>query len=203
MSNGNPAPTGTGGEAPPSRAARTAKGFEHQVERAVFGARWLLAPFYIGMIAALVVLIIKFGEELWHIISPSEHQTKEETVLAILTLVDLSLIANLLIIVIFAGYENFISRIGFAEAHEDRPYWMGKIDFSGLKMKVIGSLVAISSIELLKDFLESTSGEEPPNLKWRIYIHLVFLASGLLFAVMDYVSARREAFEDQLHGPKG
>ncbi len=175
--------------------ARAAGGVEHQVERAVFGARWLLAPFYAGMIVALVVLLVKFGEELWLIVSPKDHQTKEDTVLSILTLIDLSLIANLLIIVIFAGYENFISRIGFAEQHEDRPYWMGRIDFSGLKMKVIGSLVAISSIELLKDFLESANGPEPENLKWRIYIHLVFLASGVLFAVMDYISVRREKIE--------
>jgi len=76
---------------------------------------------------------------------------------------------------------------------------MGRVDYSGLKIKVIGSLVAISSIELLRDFLESAAGEEPKNLKWRIYIHLVFLASGVLFGVMDYIAVRREMAEEQLH----
>jgi len=195
MTGQEPAPQ----QKPKSRVARAAGGLEHQIERAVFGARWLLAPFYAGMIVALVVLLLKFGQELWLIVAPKDHQSKEDTVLSILTLIDLSLIANLLIIVIFAGYENFISRIGFAELHEDRPSWMGRIDFSGLKMKVIGSLVAISSIELLKDFLESVKGPEPANLEWRIYIHLVFLASGVLFAVMDYISVRREKIEESLH----
>jgi uncharacterized protein (TIGR00645 family) len=105
------------------------------------------------------------------------------------------LIANLLIVVIFSGYENFISKIEVATGHADRPSWRGRVDFSGLKMKVIGSLVAISSIELLKDFIESMSGETPVNLKWRIYIHLVFLASGVLFAVMDLISTNREVLE--------
>lgn len=172
---------------------------ESGMERLVFGARWLLAPFYIGMIAAVVVLLVKFVEELIHVVFPSEPMTASTVVLSVLSLVDLSLIANLLIIVIFAGYENFISRIDIAKGHPDRPSWMGKVDYGGLKMKVIGSLVAISSIELLKDFIESSKGEAPDNLKWRIYIHLVFLASGVLFATMDWISAKREVLEKEHH----
>lgn len=171
------------------------KGFEY----VMFGARWLLAPFYLGMIVALGVLLLKFGEELWHLVFPGGELSAAQAVLAILSLVDLSLVANLLIIVIFAGYENFISKIDVASKHQDRPSWMGKVDYGGLKMKVIGSLVAISSIELLKDFIESTHGEEPVNLKWRIYIHLVFLASGVLFALMDWISAKREVLEAEHH----
>ena len=147
------------------------------------------------MVVALVVLLAKFVEELWHVVFPPETLDASQVVLAVLSLVDLSLIANLLIIVIFAGYENFISKIDVAKNHPDRPSWMGKVDYGGLKMKVIGSLVAISSIELLKDFIESTHGEAPVNLKWRIFIHLVFLASGVLFAVMDWISAKREVLE--------
>lgn len=171
----------------------TEKGFE----LIVFSARWLLAPFYLGMVVALVVLLVKFVEELLHVVFPSDPLDASQVVLAVLSLVDLSLIANLLIIVIFAGYENFISKIDVAKNHPDRPSWMGKVDYGGLKMKVIGSLVAISSIELLKDFIESTHGEEPNNLKWRIFIHLVFLASGVLFAVMDWISAKREVLEQE------
>ena len=151
------------------------------------------------MIVALAVLLVKFMEELWHLVFPSGSIDASQVVLGVLSLVDLSLIANLLIIVIFSGYENFISKIEVATDHADRPSWMGRVDYSGLKMKVIGSLVAISSIELLKDFIESTHGEAPVNLKWRIYIHLVFLASGVLFAVMDIISAKREVLEAEHH----
>ena len=151
------------------------------------------------MIVALAVLLVKFMEELWHLVFPSGSIDASQVVLGVLSLVDLSLIANLLIIVIFSGYENFISKIEVATDHADRPSWMGRVDYSGLKMKVIGSLVAISSIELLKDFIESTHGEAPVNLKWRIYIHLVFLASGVLFAVMDIISAKREVLETEHH----
>ena len=95
--------------------------------------------------------------------------------------------------VIFAGYENFISRIDVAQTSTDRPHWMGTIDFSGLKIKLIGSLVAISVIELLKDFIE-LSGEETvgEGTQWRIYIHLTFVASGVLFALMDWIADKRE-----------
>jgi uncharacterized protein (TIGR00645 family) len=176
-----------------------AEAVEGAFERIVFTARWLLAPFYIGMIVALGVLLIKFIGELWHVAMPKGDLSASEVVLAVLSLVDLSLIANLLIIVIFAGYENFVSQIEVAKDHPDRPSWMGKVDFGGLKMKVIGSLVAISSIELLKDFIESSHGEEPNNIKWRIYIHLVFLASGVMFALMDWISAKREVLEAEHH----
>jgi len=175
------------------------KASEKALEYLVFSARWLLAPFYVGMIVALAVLLAKFVEELWHLVFPPESIDGAQVVLGVLSLVDLSLIANLLIIVIFSGYENFISKIEVAEGHADRPSWMGRVDFGGLKMKVIGSLVAISSISLLKDFIESAQGEAPVNLKWRIYIHLVFLASGVLFAVMDIISAKREIMEAQHH----
>lgn len=173
------------------------KATEKSFEYIVFSARWLLAPFYLGMVVALMVLLVKFVEELWHVVLPKGELDASQVVLSVLSLVDLSLIANLLIIVIFAGYENFISKIDVAKGHPDRPSWMGKVDYGGLKMKVIGSLVAISSIELLKDFIESTHGEEPNNLKWRIFIHLVFLASGVLFAVMDWISAKREVLEHE------
>lgn len=174
---------------------------EDGLEHAVFAARWLLAPFYVGMIVALGVLLVKFVEELWHVVMPKGDMDASQVVLSILSLIDLSLIANLLVIVIFAGYENFISKIDVAKAHPDRPSWMGKVDYGGLKMKVISSLVAISSIELLKDFIESSHGEAPPNLKWRIFIHLVFLASGVMFALMDWISARRVVLEHDHHVP--
>ena len=95
--------------------------------------------------------------------------------------------------VIFAGYENFVSRIDVAAESKDRPHWMGTIDFSGLKIKLIGSLVAISVIELLKDFIELAGQDDVGGgTKWRIVIHLTFVASGVLFALMDWIADKRE-----------
>ena len=101
----------------------------------------------------------------------------------------------------FAGYETFVSKIDVAAEHEDRPDWMGRVDYSGLKIKVIGSLVAISSIELLRAFIEigvSKGAVTIEQLKWKIAIHLVFLLSGVMFALMDFISVKREAAERQL-----
>ena len=109
-------------------------------------------------------------------------------VLGLLGLLDLTLLANLILIVIFAGYENFVSKIEVATDDIDRPEWMGSVDFSGLKLKLIGSLVAISVIELLKDFMNAVKGVDVTEVKWRIAIHLTFVLSGLVFAIMDWVS---------------
>ncbi|MDB5454267.1 MAG: hypothetical protein JWO33_2845, partial [Caulobacteraceae bacterium] len=105
---------------------------------------------------------------------------------------DLSLAGNLVLIVIFSGYENFVSKIDVA-AHEDRPDWMGTVDFSGLKLKLIASIVAISGIALLKAFLTLTEPEailDQPRLMWLVAIHLTFVVSGVLLALMDFISSR-------------
>jgi uncharacterized protein (TIGR00645 family) len=113
--------------------------------------------------------------------------------LDLLALLDLTLLANLILMVIFAGYENFVSRIDVATESKDRPHWMGTIDFSGLKIKLIGSLVAISVIELLKDFINLSGKEEVgEGTVWRIAIHLTFVISGVLFALMDWIADKRE-----------
>jgi len=130
----------------------------HAIETGLFKSRYLLMPLYIGLVGVLVLLAIRFVQEFVNIILHFGDETGQEFVLEILALLDLTLLANLIIIVIFAGYENFVSRIDAAHDSVDRPHWMGTIDFSGLKIKLIGSLVAISVIELLKDFIE-LSGE--------------------------------------------
>ena len=168
--------------------------FSHAVETGLFRARWLLMPLYVGLVGVLILLAIRFVQEFITIITHFGDKSNQEFVLEILALLDLTLLANLILIVIFAGYENFVSRIDAAHESVDRPHWMGTIDFSGLKIKLIGSLVAISVIELLKDFIElsgdATVGE---GTKWRIFIHLTFVVSGVLFAVMDWVADKREA----------
>jgi len=171
---------------PPRKAAG-----ERMLERTLFAARWLIAPFYLGLVAALAVLLIVFVRkvlaELGHVMTMSA----DDAILMALSLIDLSLAGNLLLIVIYSGYENFVSRIDIA--HEDRPDWMGTIDFAELKSKLIVSIVAISAVALLKSFmaLDATSAV-PPTLGWQVGIHLTFVVSGLLLAVMDALKGRKE-----------
>lgn len=161
------------------------------LEKAIFAARWLLAPFYIGLVLTLLLLLIKFLQQFGGFVGSFIHSGLQEVELEVLALLDLALLGNLILIVVFAGYENFVSKIESAEGSIDRPEWMGKVDFSGLKLKLIGSLVAISVIELLKDFMEADEGVNE-GLKWRIAIHMVFVFSGLLFAIMDAIAARTD-----------
>jgi len=167
------------------------KKFQHLLEVFIFGARWLLAPLYIGLVGALVLLLWRYGLEFvslaQHINSPDAH----DFTLDLLGLLDLVLLGNLVLIVLFAGYENFVSKMEVAEDSTDRPTWMGTIDFSGLKLKLIGSLVALSVIELLKDFIELSNNEHAEvgqGTIWRIILHITFVLSGVLFALMDRLS---------------
>jgi uncharacterized protein (TIGR00645 family) len=167
------------------------------IEKGIFWSRWLLAPLYIGLVGVLVVLVIKFGIEFWHMLEHVMVDKGGDTfVLDLLALLDLVLLANLILIVLFAGYENFVSKIEVAEKSVDRPYWMGSVDFSGLKIKLIGSLVAISVIELLKDFIELSVDPQQKvgdGTIWRIIIHLTFVVSGVMFALMDAINDNRIA----------
>jgi uncharacterized protein (TIGR00645 family) len=169
--------------------------FETGLERTIFASRWLLAPMYIGLIAGLAMVTVKFFTEMWLLFTTFRVDHSAETMtVSILTLIDIALLGNLILIVIFAGYENFVSKIHAADDSEDRPTWMGHVDFSGLKMKLIGSLVAISVILLLKDFVAAGAGEEEMDytaVGWRIGLHFTFVLSGLIFAIMDYWGAKR------------
>ncbi len=163
------------------------------IEIILFRARFLLAPLYLGLVGALVLLCWRFIVEFYHITQHIGEATAQTFTLELLALLDLTLLANLILMVIFAGYENFVSRIDVAAESKDRPHWMGTIDFSGLKIKLIGSLVAISVIELLKDFIELAGQDDVGGgTKWRIVIHLTFVASGVLFALMDWIADKRE-----------
>jgi uncharacterized protein (TIGR00645 family) len=170
---------------------------ETALEQTLFKSRWLLAPFYLGLVAALGMLLLAFVGELIHAVPTAldvMHADPEKIILAALGMIDLSLAGNLVVIVIFSGYENFVSKINTENA-EDRPSWMGTLDFSGLKMKLIGSIVAISAISLLRAFMELSEAEsalDEPRLRWMLFLHLTFVVSGLLFAAMDYVGNRAE-----------
>lgn len=165
------------------------------LEKTLFQSRWLLAPLYLGLVAVLGLVLYRFVMEFIVLVQHTIQNESHSFVLDLLALLDLVLLANLILIVIFAGYENFVSRIDAAHDSVDRPHWMGTIDFSGLKIKLIGSLVAISVIELLKDFIElgEVGGKVDEALIWRVLIHLTFVVSGVLFAVMDVISDRHKS----------
>ena len=171
---------------------------ETAFERALFRSRWLMAPFYAGLVLALIMLLASFVKELIYYVpkafSLSSNLSSNDTILAVLTLVDLSLAGNLLLIVLFSGYENFVSKLDL-EGETDRPPWMGTVDFSGLKMKLIASIVAISGIQLLKTFMNiGKPGFELNEVEamWGVIIHLTFVVSGVLLALMDWLSSKTD-----------
>ena len=166
------------------------KRIEAAVERFLFLSRWLLAPFYIGLVGGIALLLVVFVRELAHVAVTIVGMPVEGAILGMLSLIDLALAANLMLIVILAGYENFVSRIETAEPG-DRPEWMGKVGFAGLKLKLYGSIVAISGIQLLKAFM--AIGEKPLSgfeLTWLTVIHITFVVTTVLSALTDWLSAR-------------
>lgn len=165
------------------------------LEKGIYASRWFLAPLYLCLVLTLPIIGLKFLQEFWHMLQHFKTLSAQLMVIAVLELVDVVLIGNLLMMIIFSGYENFVSKIEVAQKHVDRPSWMGHIDYSCLKQKIIGSIVAISSIELLKLFIDlgsfthATSADEMSFFRWKMYgmviLHGVFVVSGLIFAFTE------------------
>ena len=168
------------------------KNIEHILEKVMFASRWLMAPFYLGLIICLIVLLITFCSELIHFFTGGMTFEETEIILFALTLIYLSFTGNLLLIVIFSGYENFVSKIDVAN-HEDKPSWMGTVDFSGLKLKLISSIVAISGIHLLKLFF-NLNNYTKEQITLFIAVHLTFVFSGVILAYMDYIVEKTKKF---------
>jgi uncharacterized protein (TIGR00645 family) len=160
---------------------------ERWIEYGLFASRWLLAPMYVGLACALLILVWTFLMELAAFAGSLPAITVDEAVLGVLALIDLSLAGNLILIVIFSGYESFVSRLEIAD-HPDKPEWQGKVDFAGLKLKLVASIVAISGIHLLKVFMD-VSKYEADQIYWMVVIHIVFIASGVMLALMDWVAS--------------
>lgn len=167
---------------------------ESLIEKLIFASRWLLAPIYLGLALSLFILLIKFAAELGHLALHAFTSTESEVILGVLALVDIALTGSLLVIVIFSGYENFVSRIDHS-SHRDWPEWMGTIDFSALKLKLLSSIVAISAIQLLKQFM-SIKSIDKTDLMWLVIVHVVFVVSSVLLALSD-----RLAVGGHGHGP--
>tara|TARA_B100000989_G_scaffold291189_1_gene265377 strand:- start:174 stop:677 length:504 start_codon:yes stop_codon:yes gene_type:complete len=165
------------------------KSFEKFLERLMFASRWILAPFYFGLIISLFFLLVVFIKEIIHFVfNFSTDET--DLILFILTLIDLSFTGNLLIIVIFSGYENFVSKIN-VNNHEDKPEWMGTVDFGGLKLKLVSSIVAISGIHLLKVFFDLDKYTQEQIILF-ISIHFTFVISGVILAYMDTLISKNK-----------
>jgi uncharacterized protein (TIGR00645 family) len=162
------------------------RAIERVLEKGLFASRWLMAPFYVGLVLALIVLLVVFVHDIVSELPALATLDEASVILWVLTLIDLSLAGNLILMVIFAGYENFVSKMDVA-GHPDRPAWMGTIDFSAMKLKLLASIVAISAIQLLKVFM-SIGSYTRENIIFFIVIHLTFVGSGVLLALMDYIA---------------
>ena len=159
------------------------KGFVRVLETVIFGSRWLQAPLYLGLIVAQGVYVYHFMVELSHLVTTAGHLSESDMVLIILGLIDVVMIANLLIMIIIGGYETFVSRLDLDE-HPDQPEWLSHVNAGVLKVKLATALIGISSIHLLKAFINA------PNLPdraifWQVVIHLAFLVSALAVAYTD------------------
>lgn len=161
------------------------KTLENLFEGIIFSSRWIQAPIYGGLIIGAALYTYKFLIELIHLCATIGSITEEVLMLGILTLVDISMVLNLLIMVIIGGYATFVSRMNL-QSHEDRPDWLEKVDAGTLKVKLAGALVGISGIHLLKSFI-NISNKEFEQVKWQIVIHVVFLFSTLMLAYTEKV----------------
>ncbi|MBS3965151.1 MAG: TIGR00645 family protein [Methylomonas sp.] len=159
---------------------------EHWVERAMYASRWLIAPIYLGMTLMLLVLVVKFFQELYHFLPHILELPESDIILKILTFVDLALVGSLIVIVMFSGYENFVSRMNI-ESGTEKLDWLGTHDYGSLKTKVASSIVAISSIQLLKVFM-NLHATEADKLQWYVIIHLTLVASAFTMGFLDKIT---------------
>ena len=166
------------------------KSLELLVEKTMYASRWLLAPIYVGLSLAVFALGIKFFQEVFHIFGHIVTMKESDLVLNILTLIDMSLVASLIVMVMFSSYESFVSKIDLDE-DTDKLDWLGKLDANTLKLKVAASIVAISSIHLLRIFMEAKT-YEPEQLKWYTIIHMAFVVSALLLAILDKIAFQKK-----------
>ena len=158
---------------------------ESILEKIIFGSRWLQAPLYAGLILGGILYAYKFIVELVHMCASINEITETVLMLGLLTLVDITMVANLIIMVIIGGYSTFVSRIDL-DKHEDKPEWLNKIDAGTLKVKLAGSLVGVSGIHLLQVFI-NIENKDSENVKWQVIIHLVFLTSSLALAFTEKI----------------
>lgn len=159
---------------------------EEKVESLIFASRWIQAPLYLGLIVASVLYAYKFLVELIHLVLSVNTLSEEALMLGVLTLVDIVMVGNLLVMVVIGGYATFVSHMAMVDEHKDRPDWLDHIDAGTLKIKMAGALVGISGIHLLKAFIKIA--EKPTEqVMWQVIIHVVFLFSAIMLAWTEKV----------------
>jgi len=167
---------------------------ERAIEKLLFASRWILAPVYLGLSLALVALGIKFFMEVFHLLTDVFTQSEAELVLVLLTMVDMVLVGSLIVMVMFSGYENFVSALD-VDTGGEKLAWLGKLDANSLKLKVASSIVAISSIHLLRAFMEAPKyiggdgQDRQDTLMWYVIIHLTFVVSAVMMGVLDRITS--------------
>jgi uncharacterized protein (TIGR00645 family) len=165
------------------------KSLELLVEKTMYASRWLLAPIYVGLSLAVFALGIKFFQEVIHILQHVFTMQESDLILTVLTLIDMSLVGSLVVMVMFSSYESFVSKIDL-DKDTDKLDWLGKLDANTLKLKVAASIVAISSIHLLRIFMKAESIDND-KLMWYTIIHITFVISALLLAVLDKLAFQK------------
>lgn len=171
---------------------------EKTIEKLLFASRWILAPVYLGMSLALVALGIKFFIELYHLMALVVDMPETDLILRLLAMVDMVLVGSLIVMVMFSGYENFVSALDVDEGTE-KLSWLGKLDANSLKLKVASSIVAISSIHLLRAFMQTPAkvdDQQEATLMWYVIIHLTFVVSAVMMGVLDRITAKSHGSHD-------
>jgi uncharacterized protein (TIGR00645 family) len=159
---------------------------ERLIETTMYRARWMLAPIYLGLSIALIALGIKFFQEVFHLLVHVVEMKEASMILVVLSLIDIAMVGGLLVMVMMSGYENFVSRLDVPEGSE-KLTWLGKMDSSSLKAKIAASIVAISSIHLLKVFMDAQDVDND-KIMWYILLHLTFVASAFAMGYLDILA---------------
>lgn len=164
---------------------------ESGLEYIIFASRWLQAPLYFGIIVVQMIYTYKFIVELVHVIASAQASTEQQLILGILSLVDFTMVANLLAMVIIGGYATFVSKLNL-DNHDDKPDWLDHIDPGTIKVKLASSLIGISSIHLLRSFID-ISVADIEQIKWQIIIHITFIASTVFLALSEYIMSKKHS----------
>lgn len=170
----------------------------------IFGSRWLQLPLYLGLILAQCVYVFKFMKELFHLVAEAATFSEQQIMLIVLGLIDVVMISNLLVMVIVGGYETFVSRLRL-NGHPDQPEWLSHVNASVLKIKLAMAIIGISSIHLLRTFIEAGNLGQPnaayseAGILWQTIIHCVFIASAIGIAYVDRLSLGSAAMARQEH----
>ncbi|RUO76312.1 TIGR00645 family protein [Pseudidiomarina taiwanensis] len=164
---------------------------EKWIENLMYNLRWLLAPIYLGLSLAVLMLALKFFQEVFHAFPVIFSTPEVDLILLVLALIDIALVGGLLVMVMLSGYENFVSTLDINQSTE-KLAWLGKIDSGGLKNKVAASIVAISSIHLLKVFMNAENIDES-RIKWYVIMHLTFVGSAFAMGYLDKLTRKKDS----------